>query len=140
MQIVPIPAALIPRVWDELAIILAPAVIHDREITLGQVGERLANGEFEACLVTMPEADGIVVVKYAPSDDAVAICYLAGKSRLLKSTWLWTMRRGMREFERIARARGFRSLYVGGRDWSRIFPDFVRDPVPTDPNRLRKAL
>jgi hypothetical protein len=44
----------------------------------------------------------------------------------------------MTSFETTARDAGVQAIYIGGRDWGAVFPDFL--PVDDVPNRRRKVL
>ncbi len=64
--------------------------------------------------------------------------YIAGIVDLPPRKWLRAMRGFMAELERLARDAGCYAICIGGRDYSRIFPDFT--PVGDVPNRLQKVL
>lgn len=53
-------------------------------------------------------------------------------------TWLKLIRTEIKTIERLARDAGCVELRLGGRDWSRILPDY--EPLDGIPNGLRKRL
>lgn len=142
MTITPIPRYAIPDAWPELQTVLAPAIAHDKSLSTADVRMRLIHGQMEAAYVTAAGGEGIVVTELCMTggDRACWINYVAGRLRSSPRAWLNTFRAVMAHYEALARQRGCTAIYIGGRDWSRVFPDFAASPVSADPFRLRKAL
>lgn len=63
---------------------------------------------------------------------------LSGSIPLPPRQWLALIRTEITTLERIARNAGCTELRLGGRDWSRILPDY--EPLDGIPNGLRKRL
>lgn len=140
VQIAPIPATAIADAWPVLGPLLAPAVAHDRNADLEAVKEKLLSGQCEAALVTVDGGQGVIVSEICQIDGSKCCwaSYVAGKLAVSPRQWVATMRALMGQFEDLARAAGCQEMRIGGRDWSRILPDYQRfDDVP---NRMRKVL
>lgn len=127
--------------WAWIGPLLGPAVAHDPSgISLDTVRAKLESGQCELAVVT---ADGgsVLLVTEDCVVDGVRCCwlsYFAGAVPFSPRKWVGLMRDGMGLLELAARATGQAEIRIGGRDWSRVFPDFERfDDVP---NRLRKVL
>lgn len=140
ISIAPVPAAAVAEVWPVLGPLLAPAVAHDRNASLEDVKAKLVTGQCEAALVASGGAQGVIVTEIC-TIDAVKVCwvsYVAGTVKASPRQWLAIMRDGIAQIEDMARAAGCQETRIGGRDWSRILPDYQRfDDVP---NRMRKVL
>lgn len=91
--------------------------------------------------IVVPGGGGHITLQ-AEDEDGRMICgvyHLEGKLNLPPKAWLGRIRAEMRRLENIARAAGCVEMRMGGRDWSRVFPDYEPIQGPT-PNLLRKVL
>ena len=142
MRITPIPSHAIVAAWPELQALLAPAIAHDASLSTADVRLRLIHGQMEAAYVSVAHGEGVVVTEMCMTggDRACWLNYVAGKLGSCPKAALQTFRAVMAHYEILARRQNCTAIYVGGRDWSRIFPDFALSPTSHDPNRLRKAL
>lgn len=141
MQFEVIDAGRIVREWPAIAEILAPAVLVHSGATMQTVFDRLVSGYFKMIQYQAAEARLIMVFRLFDDDDGKVACfasYLAGNVPGGPRRMVRTMRRLMTSFEATAREAGVQSIYIGGRDWGAVFPDFV--PVDDVPNRRRKVL
>jgi len=135
MQFTHVPPARIADEWPAFAEILAPAVEVHSGTDLEAVKTRLLSGYFHM----VEHQDGLGVLVFRIFDDEGEVScfasYLAGSigPRIIR-----TMRALMLEFETLCRGAGVKQIYIGGRDWSRVFPDYL--PTEDVPNRLRKVL
>lgn len=140
MQFIHVEPERIEAQWPVIAEILAPAVaVHDGA-SLNEVYERLMSGYFHMVESAAPEASGLLVFRVFDDEGRVSCfaSYLAGKVPGGPKQIVRTMRGLMESFEQLCRASGIYQIYIGGRDWSRVFPDYQSaDDVP---NRLRKVL
>jgi len=74
-------------------------------------------------------------------EDGCTICGIfqaEGRLPLPPKQWLKTIRAEIQTLERIVREAGCDELRLGGRDWSRILPDY--QPLDGIPNGLVKRL
>lgn len=123
--------------WPDIAVKLEPAVRVHPGATMQGVYDRLMSGEFHMIVGNGP-AEGLVLVFHVfPEGERVSCfaCYLAGQ---VKGRLVPTIRMLMADFETHCRGAGVHQLYIGGRNWSRVFPDY--EPVDDVTNRLRKVL
>lgn len=140
MQITPIPASKVEAEWEWLGPLLETAIAVRNATTLEVVQGKLIAGETEAAKVTLPDASGVVVSELCIDDGAKCLwlSYIAGDSKCGPKAFVKMMRSIMAEYEELGRSAGADEVRIGGRDWSRVFPDYERfDDVP---NRLRKIL
>jgi hypothetical protein len=88
----------------------------------------------------VPEGDGVVVTELCAPDGVPClwIPYIAGKSNAGPRGFIRAIRRIAAHYEELARQAGCSEIRIGGRDWSRVLPDFER--FDDKPNRLRKRL
>lgn len=142
MKITPIPRHAIAAAWPELQTLLASAIARDKALSTADVRLRLIHGQMEAAYVSIDRGEGVVVTELCMTggDRACWINYVAGSARTGPKAAIRAFRGVTAHYESLARQRGCTALYLGGRDWSRVFPDFDPSPVPADPYRLRKAL
>jgi hypothetical protein len=140
MQFVHVEPARIADEWSVFAEILAPAVRVHAGAKMQGVYDRLMSGHFRMVECCGPEASGLLVFHAFEEDGAVSCfaSYIAGKVPGGPKQMVRTMRRLMADFEATCRDSGVRQIYIGGRDWSRVFPDY--EPVDDEMNRLRKVL
>ena len=145
MNVEPIPAKRIAAEWHWIRPLLAKAIRHVKQpvsadALLSETLYRLRIGQYELAKVEADKARGVVVSELCTLD-GVDVCWLpfiAGKTGMGPKAFVAFMRAMMGQFEDMARAAGAEEIRIGGRDWSRVFPDFERfDDVP---NRLRKRL
>lgn len=143
--ITPVPSARIPNEWGWLAPLIAPAAEHcspdmDRTALLAETRERLISGQYEVALVSTAAASGIVVSEFVLSGgvQVLWLTFVAGRSKLGPRALVRFMRAMMAQFEDLARAQGCDEIRIGGRDWSRVFPDFERHAGIR--NELRKKI
>jgi hypothetical protein len=96
---------------------------------------RLVSGEMGIATVHAHNAAGVIVLHVTEEAGklVMGIPYLAGKVR---GGFLLFMRMAMAQVVAHARKLGVSEVRLGGRDWSRVFPDFEA----YDGNRLRKVL
>lgn len=140
MQIRPVPASRITADWAWLGPKLAPAVQFDKSVTLDDVRAKLASKQCELARITVPNGDGWVVSELC-EDDGVICCwlsYLSGDVQGGPRAFLKLMRSIISEYEAMAKKAGADEMRIGGRNWSRVFPDYER--FDDKPNRLRKRL
>lgn len=124
--------------WPELSLILAPAIRVNAGTSVQSVFDRLLAGEMHMIEGAGP-AEGLLLVFHVFPEGEQVSCfasYLAG--RVKSGPMLKTMRLLMAAFEDHCRGAGVHQLYIGGRNWSRVFPDY--EPVDDVTNRLRKVL
>lgn len=101
----------------------------------------LASGDSEAFGVVTETARGLVVVTLG-TFAGVRCCwlnYVAGTIDGGPRAFIATARRIVDEIETLARAAGCTELRGGGRNWSRVFPEWERFD-PQHPNRMRKVI
>lgn len=139
MQFEHVEPSRIERLWPVIAEILAPAVAVHEGTTLERVYERLVSGYFQMVECDTPDASGLLVFRVFDDEGRVSCfaSYIAGKVPGGPRQMIRTMRALMMAFEHLCREAGVYQIYIGGRDWSRVFPDY--EPVDV-PNRLRKVL
>lgn len=140
MQFVHVDPARIEREWPIISEILAPAVEVHEGASLAIVHARLMSGYFHMVESDAPEARGFMVFRVFDDESKVSCfaSYVAGKVPGGPKQMIRTMRGLMAAFEQLCREAGIYQIYIGGRDWSRVFPDYQQaDGVP---NRLRKVL
>ena len=131
----------VEREWPRLAAILASALAHDPAgVSLTEIKERIAGG---TASVVVADGDGVsgALVYQLFEEDGELCCfasYLAGKVEGGPRQMIATMRRLMGAFEEASRAAGVTQVFIGGRDWGRVFPDY--ELTGDVPNRRRKRL
>jgi len=137
----PLGAEEIFNQWERLGTMLAPAVRQSPNgMAIQQVFSKLMIGQCLCFAVEAPGVEGVLVFEIFDEDGKVKCfsSYIAGHVAGGPRRWVATMRAIMAELERRLAAAGCVENYIGGRDWSRVFPDYL--PVDDVPNRLRKVL
>lgn len=141
----PIPANRVPVLWPYLEPLITLAIDRSRQDVskpelVAETRERLLSGQYELALVRVPGASGIVVSELCVID-GVRVCWLpfvAGRTGMPPRAFIRFMRSAMVRYEDMAKQAGAEEIRICGRDWSRVFPGFVRhDGMP---NELRKKL
>lgn len=135
-----IPAEAIPAQWDALSRLLEPAVRQDPKSTLQSVFDGLLSRRFICFEVRRKSARGALIAEIFEEDGKLCCwaCFIAGKVDGGPRQFLRTMREIMAGLEFHVKQAGCAEMRIGGRDWSRVFPDFsVADPAT---NELRKVL
>lgn len=130
--------AEIEQRWPELSLVLTPAIRVNAGTTVQSVYDRLLSGDMHM-IEGSGAAEGLLLVFHVfPEGERISCfaCYLAG--RVKSGPLLKTMRLLMAAFEDHCRGAGIHQLYIGGRNWSRVFPDYA--PADDVTNRLRKVL
>lgn len=136
----PVPTSAIGEAWPFLGPLLAPAVAFDRNADLEDVHQKLLSGQCEAAMARCDGFECLIVTEICTLDGAKVcwLSYLAGSVNTPPRHWLRIIRDGVAEIEALARAAGCEQVRIGGRDWSRILPDYER--FDDEPNRMRKVL
>lgn len=129
--------AEVQRCWPWLSQLLKPSVEGGR--SLEEVRTLLVGGGLGLATVHFPHAAAVMVFEPRFDDPPrLWIAYLAGEIEGPPKVWLRTVRSVVRHFEEQARKAGLKEIRIGGRDWSRVFPDWL--PLPAVKNGLRKVL
>lgn len=125
-----IPAKRIALEWWRLGPLLRPAIEHDRNATPADVFARLVQRRYEAAVWRLSGSMGVVVTEMVDRAHGADcwIVYLAGHTDLGPRAFVGMLRQNMEIYKDFARRAGARWLYLGGRDWSRIFPEFEAAP------------
>lgn len=133
--------AEVQRCWPWLSRLLAPAFDVDEAGDPETVRCLLVSGQMGLATVHLPNAAGVVILHPGTFDGRYGLWlpYIAGQVRGGPKLWLRTMRSIMDHFVTQARKAGCFEVRIGGRDYTRVFPDFERFD-PAHPNRLRKVL
>lgn len=128
--------------WWRIGTMLAPGMRHNPAgTTIQQVFDKLMSGQCSCLEVTVDGAGSGYIVFEVFGQDGTMKCftsYIAGKSTLRPKAWLAAIRAIMAEFEAMLASSGCKENFIGGRDWSRVFPDY--QPADDVPNRLKKVL
>jgi len=108
---------------------------------LREVFWELASGESEAFRVVTGAVTGIVVVTLGVFDGVMCcwLNYVAGSIDGGPRQFISAAREIATEIETLARKAGCIELRGGGRNWSRVFPEWEHFD-PDNPNRMRKRL
>jgi hypothetical protein len=135
---VPIPRERIPEEWPRILELIGPAIAHDKNASPDEVRDWLISGHSEAFWIGVPtHAAGIGVT--TTRDGACFINYVAGSIIGGPRRFIRTARAIVAEIETLARQAGCTELRGGGRNWSRVFPEWEHYD-PEYPNRMRKRL
>lgn len=141
MQLALVTPARIECEWERFSPLLAAALRPDPTgKTLESLRDDLAAGRFQLIEGVGDEATGILAF-HLFSERGQLCCfasYLAGEVHGGPRKMIAVMRTLMSAFEEAVRAAGVTEIYIGGRDWGRIFPEF--EPVDGVKNRRRKVL
>lgn len=137
MTFVPISRDRIPTEWPRVLSLIGPAIAFDKNATPSEVYEWLITGQSEAFWIGVGSALGVGVT--TTSDGTCFINYAGGAVTGGPREFIRSCRAVVTDIEALARAAGCTELWGGGRNWSRVFPDWER-PDPDNPNRFRKRL
>lgn len=140
MEISLVSPGRIDRMWSVLSELLEPAVSHDPNgMRMDDLRSRLMDGRFHLAEGYDEKTYGLLA--YHMFEEGGDLCcfasYLAGKFTGPKG-FVHTIRELMTAFETASRNAGVNAVYIGGRDWSRIFPDY--ELTGDEPNQRRKRL
>lgn len=127
--------------WGRIGTMLAPGMRHNpTRTTVQQVFDKLMAGQCSCFEVSVPGGSGYIVFELFSEDGKVKCftSYIAGASTLRPKAWLAAIRGIVAEFEAKLRDAGCKENFIGGRDWSRVLPDY--QPADDVPNRLKKVL
>lgn len=127
--------------WPWIEQLLRPAIVHDKRATVYEVHEKLRESRAGLASLHVEGGAALVVIEPTIENDVPVLWlnYFAGAVRGGPQRWLSVIRQGVRYFEEKARETGQREIRVGGRDWSRVLPDYHHYD-PAKPNSLRKVL
>ena len=138
MIFVPIARERIPFEWERIIGLIGQAIERDPDATPAGLYRELVAGRAEAFWIGVPvHATGIAVT--TTTDDACFINYVAGTVEGGPRKFIQTARDIVAEIETLARDAGCTELRGGGRNWSRVFPEWEHYD-PEHPNRIRKRL
>jgi hypothetical protein len=126
-----------PSDWPAIEPILRDAIAHDGTATPETVRDQFETGESEALLID-GDAHGVIVLTIG-TFDGVRCCWLNYVGGLAGPSLIRVAREVVAQIEPLARKLGCEELRAGGRNWSRVFPDWDRFD-PDHPNRLRKRI
>jgi hypothetical protein len=141
MEVTLVEPARIEREWPFYAEMLWPAVRQDpAKLAMAELRRRfqeksafLVGGEIDGArgylAYQLFEQDG---------DPCCFASYLVGTVEGGPRKMIRTMRLLMSAFEGSCRSEGIKQVYIGGRDWGRVFPDY--ELTGDVPNRRRKRL
>jgi hypothetical protein len=135
---VPIPRERIPQEWERIIALIGPAVDGDKEATRKGLYRELMAGRTEAFWIGVPvHVTGVGVTTI--SDGECWINYVGGEVNGGPRAFVNACRSIVAEIEKLARTQGCKWLVMGGRNWSRVFPEWEHAD-PDYPNRIRKAI
>jgi hypothetical protein len=137
----PIPRERVPFVWEEIKPLLRKAIGHDEAVDEADVYGRLVSGQSEAFWLKGDTVNGIAVISLGPID-GVEVCwlnYVAGTIYGGPKAFIEAARWIVEHISILASDAGCTELRGGGRDWSRVFPEWEHYD-PEHPNRIRKTL
>ena len=138
MIFIPIPRERIPQEWERIVALIGSAIEHDRNATPLDVYAWLTSGRSEAFWIAIPvHVRGIGVTTI--EDEECWINYVAGEVKGSPRVFIRACRDIVAEIEKLARQAGCKWLVMGGRNWSRVFPEWEHFD-PDYPNRIRKAI
>lgn len=94
----------------------------------------------EPFTIRMPKGEAWMALQVFEENDRICcgIYHLEGGLDQPPKQWVRIVRDEMKKIETLAIEAGCAELRLGGRDWSRIFPEF--EPLPGIANGLRKVL
>lgn len=128
----------VPFEWERIAALLDKAIAHDERATPKDVYDWLVSGRSEAFWVAVTfNATGLIVT--TTEGDVCWINYVAGKVKGGPRAFIRAARAVVDEMAVLARDAGCTELRGGGRNWSRVFPDWDHFD-PDHPNRMRKII
>lgn len=141
MQVTLLDTARIAAEWPVIAQLMAPALaVNPHGATLEQFKADVENGVLS---IVGGETDGargyLAFQMFTEADELCCFAsYFAGSVDGGPRQMIKTMRWLMTEFEASCRSAGVKQIYIGGRDWGRVFPDY--ELTGDVPNRRRKRL
>ena len=141
MQVTLLDRDRIEAEWPVIAEMMAPALaVNPHGATLEQFRADLESG---ALYIVGGEVEGARgYLAYQMFGDADDLCcfasYFAGSVDGGPRRMIQTMRWLMSEFEVSCRSNGVKQVFIGGRDWGRVFPDY--ELTGDVPSRRRKRL
>jgi len=134
---VPIPRERIPQEWPRILSLIEPAIEFDKNATPAEVFDWLVTGHSEAFWIGVGSALGVGVT--TTREGSCFINYTGGAVSGGPREFIRSCRAVVADIETLARDAGCTEVWGGGRNWSRVFPDWER-PDPDNPNRFRKRL
>lgn len=138
MIFVPIAKERIPFEWERIMALIGKAIEHDDTATPLDVYAWLTSGRSEAFWIGIPvNVAGIAVT--TTDDDVCWINYVGGHVKGGPRAFIRAARDIVAEIETLARDVGCTELRGGGRNWSRVFPEWEHFD-PDHPNRMRKVI
>lgn len=138
MTFVPIAKERIPFEWERIVALIGKAIAHDKNATPLDVYAWLTSGCSEAFRVEIPgRVDGLAVT--TTEGNVCWINYVGGRIDGGPRSFIRAARDVVDGIEALARDVGCTELRLGGRNWSRVFPEWERFD-PQYPNRIRKLL
>jgi hypothetical protein len=135
---VPIAKERIPFEWERIVSLIGKAIGHDRNASPLDVYAWLTSGRSEAFWVGIP----VHVTGLAVTTTEGSVCwinYVGGSVKGGPRAFITACRDVVAEIENLARDVGCTELRLGGRNWSRVFPEWEHFD-PNYPNRIRKPL
>ena len=141
MQVTLLDRGRIEAEWPDIARIMEPALaVNPHGATLEQFKADLESG---ALFIVGGETEGARgYLAFQMFQDGEELCcfasYFAGSVDGGPRQMIKTMRWLMAGFEASCRSVGVTQVFIGGRDWGRVFPDY--ELTGDVPNRRRKRL
>jgi hypothetical protein len=127
--------------WDAISEILGPTLKYDPAgMTLEELRKGVEGKVFHIVGGDVDGARGYLAFHFF-DEDGERCCfasYFSGQIEGGPRQMVSTMRHLMSCFEVSCRAAGVMQMFIGGRDWSRVFPDY--EEVDGVRNRRRKRL
>lgn len=140
MQVILLDKARIADEWPVIAATLGPSLAYGPKMTLRQLRRQVDSGAFWIVGGETEGAKGYLAF-HLFEEEGETCCfasYLAGSIDGGPKQMIRTMRRLMEAFEASCRAADVKQVFIGGRDWGRVFPDY--ELTGDVPNRRRKRL
>lgn len=138
MIFVPIPRERIPFEWERIVRLIGKAIEHDENATPLNVYAWLTSGRSEAFWIGIPtNVAGVAVT--TTDEESCFINYVGGTVKGGPRAFIRLARLVVAEIEILASEQGCKELRGGGRDWSRVFPEWEHYD-PDYPNRIRKVI
>lgn len=138
MIFVPIAKERIPSEWERIISLIGKAIEHDKEATPLDVYAWLTSGRSEAFWIGLPtHVRGIGVTTTEGS--VCWINYVGGEVKGGPRKFIRACRDIVTDIGILARETGCTTLVLGGRNWSRVFPEWDHFD-PDHPNRIMKRL
>ena len=137
MIFVPIARERIPSEWGRIIALISPAIEHDKNATPFDVYAWLTSGRSEAFWIGHQYAKGVGVT--TTEGDVCWLNYVGGTMTSSPRQFIRAARIVVHDLADLARGQGCTELRLGGRNWSRVFPEWEHFD-PQYPNRIRKLL